>query len=124
MRTMTMRRSMIAALAAVALLSLMAGQTTAADNTNRLTADQVRDIFVGREWGQGVGIFMFSKDGTYRYDDSSMSARGTWQIANNGVLCTKNSGTGRRTCYTFYRDGDGYRYWHDRSARYWPAYLR
>ncbi len=113
-----------AVFAALFMLGLMACQTAAADNGNRLTADQVRSTFVGRAWSQGTGTFMFSRDGTYRYDDSRMSARGTYQIANDGVLCTANSNSGVRTCYTFYRDGNGYRYWHDRERRYWPAYLR
>jgi len=105
-------------------LSLMACQTAAADNGNRLTAEQVRSAFIGREWSQGQGTFLFSRDGTYRYADSRMTAQGTWQMNDNGVLCATNSHSGVRTCYTFYRDGNGYRYWHDRERRYWPAYLR
>jgi hypothetical protein len=101
------RKSIAGALLA---LALTACQTTAADPADRLTADQVRSTFVDREWTQGNGTFMFSKDGTYRYDDSRMSARGTYQIADDGVLCTSNASSGVRTCYTFYRDGDGYRY--------------
>jgi len=118
-------RRVVAALNGVLVaLALTACQTTAADNANRLTADQVRSTFIDREWSQGEGTFMFSKDGSYRYADNRMSANGTYQIGDDGVLCTSNAGSGLRTCYTFYRDGDGYRYWHDRSGRYWPAYLR
>jgi hypothetical protein len=113
-----------AVLAALFTLGLMACQTAAADSGNRLTAEQVRSTFVDREWSQGQGTFLFSRDGTYRYADSRMTAQGTWQMDNDGVLCTINSRSGVRTCYTFYRDGNGYRYWHDRERRYWPAYLR
>lgn len=125
MGTMTMRKAAFrASFAALVILGLSACQTTAADSADRLTADQVRSTFVDREWTQGNGTFMFAKDGSYRYDDSRMSARGTYQIADDGVLCTSNASSGVRTCYTFYRDDDGYRYWHDRSGRYWPARLR
>lgn len=111
------------ALLALIVLTLAACQTTA-NPADRLTADQVRATFVDREWSQGNGSFMFAKDGTYSYSDPSFSAKGTYQIADDGILCTVNSGSGTRTCYTFYRDGNGYRYWHDRSGRFWPAYLR
>lgn len=110
--------------AILAMLGLTVWHSTAAKASERLTAAEVRDTFVGREWTQGEGVFLFSKDGTYRYDDSRLSARGSWQIAENGVLCTLNASSAVRTCYTFYRDGDGYRYWHDRSRRFWPARLR
>lgn len=125
MKATTMRSAYFrASLAALVMLGLTACQTTAADNANRLTADQVRSTFIDREWSQGEGTFMFAKDGSYRYADSRMTASGTYQVADDGVLCTANTGSGLRTCYTFYRDGNGYRYWHDRSGRYWPAYLR
>ena len=119
-KTNLFRRSLVAG---AVLVGLAACQTTA-NPADQLTADQVRATFVDREWSQGNGTFMFAKDGTYRYSDPSFSAQGTYQIANDGVLCTVNTGSGTRTCYTFYRDGSGYRYWHDRSGRFWPAYLR
>lgn len=116
-------RRTAALLALSALVSLPAG-TAAADEPGRLTAEQVRSTFIGREWSQGIGTFLFAPDGTYRYDDPRMSARGTWRMDDAGMLCTVNSGSGVRTCYTFYRHGDGYRYWHDRSRQFWPAQLR
>ncbi len=112
---------------AIALFGLAACQTTA-NPADQLTAEQVRATFVDREWGQGNGTFMFAKDGSYKYADSKYSVHGTYQIGDDGELCTVNSSNssspGLRTCYTFYRDGSGYRYWHDRSGRFWPAYLR
>lgn len=108
---------------AIALLVLATSQTMA-NSADKLTADQVRSTFVGREWSQGNGTFMFATDGTYRYSDPGFSVQGTYRIAPDGELCTVNTGSGTRTCYTFYRDGSGYRYWHDRSRRFWPAYLR
>lgn len=120
-----MRRSIAAALfAALAMLGQAPHDPAAADSANRLTADEVRGTFVGREWSQGTGTFLFSKDGKYSYSDNRMSASGTYEIADDGVLCTTNAGSGVRTCYTFYRHGNGYRYWHDRSRSYWPVHLR
>lgn len=116
-------RRAAALLALSALVSLPAG-TAAADESGRLTAEQVRSTFIGREWSQGTGTFLFAPDGTYRYDDPRMSARGTWRMDDGGTLCTVNSASGVRTCYTFYRHGDGYRYWHDRSRQFWPAQPR
>lgn len=110
--------------AALLAVGLTVGTAATASNGDRLTAEEVRSIFVNREWGQGHGTFLFSADGTYRYADSRMTAQGTWQMDDSGVLCTANAQSGVRTCYTFYRDGNGYRYWHDREGRYWPAYPR
>lgn len=120
----SMGRKGVAALLLAVAVGMSAGQIGATDPSDRLTADEVRATFVDREWSQGTGTFLFAGDGTYRYADTQFSARGSYQIAEDGVLCTLNEGTGRRTCYTFYRDGDGYRYWHDRSEQFWPAYLR
>lgn len=120
-RSVTRRAAALISLSAVAPLCL---GTAAATEAGRLTAEQVRSTFIGREWTQGTGTFLFSPDGTYRYRDPQMSARGTWRMDDDGMLCTVNSVSGVRTCYTFYRHGDGYRYWHDRSRQYWPAQLR
>jgi hypothetical protein len=111
-------------LSAVFALALMSGQGVAGETGQRLTADDVRSTFVDREWSQGEGTFLFSSDGTYRYADHRMRASGTYRIGDDGVLCTSNARSGVRTCYTYYRTADGYRYWHDRSGRYWPVYLR
>ena len=118
------RRTLLTLLGALFALTLSACQTTAANPANRLSAEQVRSAFIDRDWTQGTGTFRFASDGTYRYADSRMSVQGSWQMDDSGVLCTTNARSGVRTCYTFYQDGDGYRYWHDREARYWPAYLR
>jgi len=119
-----MRRLRVATLGALLALSLVTGQGVASGPGQQLTADEVRGTFVDREWSQGEGTFLFSSDGTYRYTDRQMRASGTYQIGDDGVLCTSNARSGVRTCYTYYRVGDGYRYWHDRSGRYWPVYLR
>lgn len=113
-----------AALLALSALAPRLFGIAAADESGRLTAEQVRGTFIGRAWSQGRGTFLFAPDGTYRYDDPGMSARGTWRMDDAGTLCTVNSASGVRTCYTFYRHGDGYRYWHDRSRQFWPAHLR
>jgi hypothetical protein len=118
------RRSVLAALKGVIVaFALAACQTTTEDNANRLTAEQVRSTFIDREWSNGSGSFMFSKDGSYQYGGSG-SAFGTYRIGDDGVLCTSNARTALRTCYTFYRYGNGYRYWHDRYAQFFPVFLR
>ena len=114
-------------LIAIALFGLAACQTTA-NSADRLTADQVRATFIGHEWKGSSGTFLFAEDGTWRYRDPRTDVHGTYQIADDGVVCATNAldsaRAGLRTCYTFYRDGSGYRYWHDRSGRFWPAYVR
>ena len=120
------RRPVLAAIKGVIVaFALAACQTTTEDNANRLTAEQVRNTFIDREWSNGFGTFMFAKDGSYQYGGSG-SAFGTYQIGDDGVLCTSNAipRPGLRTCYTFYRYGNGYRYWHDRSAGFYPVFLR
>lgn len=118
------RRSVLTAIKGVIVaFALAACQTTTEDNANRLTAEQVRNTFIDREWSNGSGSFMFAKDGSYQYGGSG-SAFGTYRIGDDGVLCTSNASTALRTCYTFYRYGNGYRYWHDRSARFHPVFLR
>lgn len=119
-RTVSLRPArLMALLVAVGVaLGACAAAPTAAD---RLTADQVRQTFVDREWTQGTGTFMFARDGNWRYVDSRTNVSGTYQMADDGTICAITAGTGLRTCYTFFRDGSGYQYLHDRSGRYWPA---
>ena len=73
---------------AAVLFGLTACQT-ASDPAIKLTADEVRSTFVARAWTQGNGNFMFSPDGQYTYSDSSVKVFGTYQIADDGVLCAK-----------------------------------
>jgi hypothetical protein len=111
-----------APLAVSVALGLAAAAPAAAQSaSDRLTADEVRRIFIDREWTQGTGFFLFSKDGNFRYFDARTNVSGTYQMADDGTICAVTAGTGVRTCYTFHRDGNGYRYWHDRSGRFWPA---
>jgi hypothetical protein len=119
-RTVSLRLARLAGLlvAAAVAVGACAATPTAAD---KLTADQVRQTFVGREWTQGTGTFLFGTDGNWRYADSSTNVGGTYELAPDGVLCSVTTGSGLRTCYTFYRAGSGYQYYHDRSGRYWPA---
>lgn len=115
---------MRALLAASAMFVLAACQTTGGAPATRLTAEEVRSTFIGRPWTQGSGTFMFGNDGNYSYADSRTNVAGTYQIAADGTVCTVNTGganPGVRTCYTFYREGNGYKYWHDRSNQFWPA---
>lgn len=84
----------------------------------KLTADEVRDIFIGKPWHGPNGAFLFREDGTYTYKNFDKSEpRGTWSYS------MKADGTleGGTTSYTFYKIDDGYRYFHSRSNRYYPA---
>lgn len=108
-------------------LALAGADHAIADDGTKLTADDFRALFVDHEWTQGTGRFLFAGDGTWRYKDNSNEFHGSYDVAEDGNVCAMNgpdsAGAGRQTCYTFYRDGKGYRYWHDRSQRYYPAEL-
>jgi hypothetical protein len=112
-----------------ALLLVLAACQTTADAASQLTVDQVRETFIGREWGQGNHTFLFTKDGQFKYSSTKGTAfGGTYVMDDKGTVCATNDDTaphpGRKTCFTFYRKGDGYEYFHDRSGKYWPANLR
>ncbi len=112
------------------LSSLTACQTTPAEPKVQLTAEEVRVAFTNREWGwkKTTTHFNFGKDGSYTYKDSHSSLSGKYTISNDGILCAINSLEGKspglRTCYTFYKQGEKYVYYHDRSDKYYTAYLR
>lgn len=116
-----------ATLAGIAAIGLAACQS-ATDTSTRLSADEVRSTFVGRPWSGTYGKFNFDTNGTYRYADSKISVHGTYSIANDGVLCAVNADDsqvpGRKTCFTFYKEGSGYKYYHDRSGKFWPVHLK
>lgn len=94
----------------------------------QLSASDVRATFVGREWTQGNGTFFFATDGSYSYTSQSRSVSGTWRMDKNGTICTTNAqaskSPGRRTCYTFFKNGKRFSYFHDRSNKFWPARLK
>jgi len=109
-----------------ALLFVLAACQTTADTANQLTVDQVRETFIGREWGQGNHTFMFTKDGLFQYSHTKGTAfGGTYVMDDKGTVCATNDETAphpkRTTCFTFFRKGTGYEYYHDRSGKYWPA---
>ena len=116
---------------AIVVLSVLAAcQTTPSEPRLALTADEVRDTFVDRDWGfkPTTTHFDFQADGTYSYQDSKINVFGKYDIAEDGELCVENDAQsqapGRRTCFTFYKQGEKYVYYHDRSGKYYPAYLR
>ena len=116
-------------LLAVSILAGCQTSTQIGSNEVKLSAAEVRSTFIGREWRGGSGTFFHSKEGASRYTaDKGWKVTGSHTLSDDGVLCTVNDANGRRpnvkTCYTFYRDGDKYRYFHDRSGKFWPAYIR
>ncbi|MCV6576755.1 MAG: hypothetical protein OIF58_13560 [Cohaesibacter sp.] len=117
-------------LCVVAVLFPIAACQTTGDKKVALTAAQVRATFVDRDWGfrPTDSHFAFKSNGKYQYHDSKFKVFGTYKIAPNGVLCATNAKTskaaGRKTCYTFYTQGDTYVYYHDRSKKFHSVYLR
>ncbi|MCR9218856.1 MAG: hypothetical protein NXI21_01385 [Alphaproteobacteria bacterium] len=92
-----------------------------------MSAQEVRETFIDREWTQGSGVFLFGSDGRWRYRDPKFRVEGVYELNEEGVICAVNVGgqaPGRRTCYSFFRNGAEYRYFHDRSGKYWPAILK
>ena len=114
--------------AGVTLLILAACQTTA-DAANKLSLAEVRSTFIGQEWGQGNHTFLFTQEGAFKYrKNDGTSFGGAYELKDDGTVCATNDETAphpkRTTCFTFYRKGDGYEYYHDRSGKYWPARLK
>lgn len=106
------------------LIGLSACQTTQ-EAAQPLTTEEVKATFIGKSWTQGTGDFMFEENGMYSYSDSEIKVHGVYEVAENGILCATNAADSeapnRRTCFTFYREGDGYKYFHDRTGKYFPA---
>ena len=115
----------------LAMLILAACQpvTQAGSGEVKLSAAEVRSTFIGKPWrGDGSGRFHFKNDGSYTYKNSEISVFGSYVVKGNGTVCATNAAdshaSNRKTCFTFYRNGTEYRYFHDRSGKYWPAYVR
>ena len=84
----------------------------------KLTPDEVRATFIGIPWHGPFGAFIFRKNGTYTYKKFGKSGPlGTWsyKMQKDGALA------GYSTSYTFYKDGENYRYFHSRSGKYYRA---
>ena len=47
------------------VLALSACQTTADRSTTKLSVEEVRSTFVGRDWGQGNHTFQFTQAGEF-----------------------------------------------------------
>jgi len=88
------------------------------EGETKLTPDEVRATFIGKPWHSPNGAFLFRKEGTYTYKRFNQSEpRGTWSYRMNadGTL------EGGSTSYTFYKNADGYRYFHSRSGQFYLA---
>lgn len=88
------------------------------EGETKLTPDEVRATFIATPWHGPSGAFIFRMDGTYTYKNFNASEpRGTWsyRMKDDGTL------EGATTSYTFYKNADGYRYFHSRSNRFYPA---
>ncbi len=116
-------------LAATILTACQTTATPARSGEVKMTKAEVVATFIGKPWrGDGTGRFHFKKNGGFTYKNSEFNVFGTYKISKNGRICAINSAksksAGRKTCFTFYRNGTKYRYFHDRSGKYWPAYVK
>ena len=85
----------------------------------RLTADEVRRIFIGAPWKSASGVFTFNTDGSYRYKSTKTTTEwGPWPY----VLREDGSIEGATATYTFYRIGQAYRYYHSESDAFYLAF--
>ena len=85
----------------------------------RLSAEEVRRIFIGAPWKSASGVFTFNPDGTYRYQSSKTTTEwGPWPY----VLNEDGSIKGTTATYTFFRIGEAYRYYNSESDAFYLAY--
>lgn len=112
-------RTALRVAASVLVVAFVAGcMKDTGQDERKLTAAEVREIFIGTPWHGPSGAFLFREDGTYTYKDfASSTPRGTWdyEMTAEGVI------EGETTNYTFYEGPDGYRYFHSRSSQFYPA---
>ena len=119
-----------AALIAAVFLIFFTALPIPAAARDRLEVGDVRSTFIGHEWGQGNHAFLFAEDGSFHYRNTKKgtSFGGSYEMDGEGTICATNDSSaphpGRKTCFTFYRSGSGYEYYHDRSGKYWPARLK
>ena len=88
------------------------------EGETKLSPDEVRATFIGTPWHGPSGAFIFREDGTYtfkNFDKSEPLGPWSYTITADGTL------EGDTTSYTFYKSADGYRYYHSRSERFYPA---
>ncbi|MCP4284492.1 MAG: hypothetical protein GY792_08580 [Gammaproteobacteria bacterium] len=114
-----MRPQLIALLFITSLV--LSGCTTPADaDRTQLTAAEVQSTFIGRKWRSPGGTFLFNSS-TYTYWPNS----GRRLDANNYEMLPDGTLHGASTSYTFYRNEDGtYSYYHSRTKRMIPAFVR
>ena len=99
-------------------VGLAACAATPREGEVQLSLADVQETFIGTPWHGPGGAFIFRDDGTYTYKDfGKATPRGTWSytIESDGTL------RGSSTSYTFYKNGDGYRYYHSRSGQFYSA---
>ncbi|MEM9062009.1 MAG: hypothetical protein AAGD13_16225 [Pseudomonadota bacterium] len=85
----------------------------------RLSADEVRRVFIGVPWKSSSGVFNFSPDGTYRYRSTKTTTEwGPWPYSINEDGSIK----GVTATYTFYRIGNAYRYYNSESDAFYLAF--
>lgn len=109
-----LKNGIVAMLAVVVMVFAM----PAAAEEVQLTPEEVRETFVGTPWHSRNGAFLFKETGTYTYKQfDKFRPRGEWayKMKEDGTLAADS------TSYTFYRDGDDYRYYHSRSGRFYKA---
>ncbi|MEL6998655.1 MAG: hypothetical protein AAFP68_10385 [Pseudomonadota bacterium] len=86
---------------------------------DRLSAEEVKRIFVGVPWKSASGVFNFSPDGTYRYRSTKTTTEwGPWPY----IINDDGSIRGVSATYTFYRVGNAYRYYNSESDAFYLAF--
>ena len=88
------------------------------EGETKLTPDEVLATFIGTPWHGPSGAFLFRENGTYTYKDFDKSEpRGTWSYTMKADGTLESS----YASYTFYKYAHGYRYYHSRVERFYPA---
>ncbi len=113
-------RHFLVAVIGLTFLAMASGIAGSAKAAERLSPQEVREIFIGTPWHSDSGAFIFRTDGTYSYYNfDDREEWGTWiyRMTDRGAL------SGGSTNYTFFRRNNGrYIYYHSRSGNYYNAY--
>ena len=112
------RRLFITGLVAMVAACAQPSSLVTGSDAVQLTKAEVESTFVGTPWNGPSGVFLFRTNGTYTYQSFDKDKpRGTWpyEIEADGTL--RNGKLG----YTFYKKGDGFRYYHSRSNSFYDA---
>lgn len=112
------RRTFLVGLVAMAAACAQPSSLVTGSDAVQLTKAEAVATFVDIPWHGPSGTFLFRSNGTYTFQLFKESKpRGTWpyKVEEDGTL------RGNTTGYTFYKKGDGYRYYHSKSNGFYDA---